>query len=138
MRKSILTFPTIIVFLISFSCTQQAPESEIPATIENTMKSMALYQDSVSIDMSKLLASTEKINMVIDSIGYPDAGYQIWSVKSKDTLNFRIMTEASWPDQKAYDIIHDHELYKKALEDEKSSWTGLKRIWYHRLTKAGN
>jgi len=117
---------------IFFSCTQPGSELEDPVKIENTLKSVSLWNDSVRIDPSKLLASFERINAAIDSIGYPDAGYKLWQMKS-DSIN-RFLVEGFWPDQNVYDAIHDHELYKTAMKTEEQIWEGLEMAWYNRFT----
>ena len=126
---------TLVVFCISFSCKQKATELDKPIKIENTLKSVSLWLDSIPVDPNTLLKSFERVNTAIDSIGYPDAGYKLWEVVSNDSLNFKIMIEGYWPDQKAYDIIHNHELYIKAFESEKTITEGLKRTWYYRFNK---
>ena len=63
---------------------------------------------------TELLASLERVNTSIDSIGYPDAGYRLWLLKSDSIMNFKFMIEGLWPDQNGYNIIHDNDLYKKA------------------------
>lgn len=92
-------------------------------------------QDTLGTDPAQLYAEFERVNVAIDSIGYPDAGYQIWEVNGDDSLGFRFMVEGYWPDQKTYDLIHDHELYKKATSLEFASWSGLKNTWYHRFSR---
>jgi hypothetical protein len=78
----------LIFFVLSifFSCKQ--PTSELKETVktENTLKSVSIWNDTVSIDPSKLLAAFIRINAAIDSIGYPDAGYELWQMKS-DSIN---------------------------------------------------
>ena len=67
------------------------------------------------------------------SIGYLDAGYKIWQVDSQDSLDFKFMVEGYWPDQKTYDIIHKHELFKKIRKTVKTNFEGLQSTWYHRF-----
>jgi len=135
-QKSFRILSLLLVLLIFFSCDQSEDESGDQTKIENTLKSVSLFQDSLGIDPSKLFADFEKVNVAIDSIGYPDAGYKIWEVVSDDSLSFRFMVEGFWPDQKTYEIIHNHELYKKATtENENSSWISLKSTWYYRFNR---
>jgi len=118
---------------IFFSCTQPVSELEDPVKIENTLKSVSLWNDSIRINPSALLASFERINAAIDSIGYPDAGYKLWQLKS-DSIN-RFLVEGFWPDQAVYNAIHDHELYKTAMEAEEQIWEGLEMAWYNQFIK---
>jgi hypothetical protein len=118
---------------IYFSCTQPTSESEDTIKIENTLKSVSIWHDSVAIDPSELLASFERINAAIDSIGYPDAGYKLWQLES-DSIN-RFLVEGFWPDRNGYNAIHDHELYKTAMEAEEQIWEGLEMAWYNRFIK---
>jgi hypothetical protein len=125
----------LIFFVLSifFSCKQ--PTSELKETVktENTLKSVSIWNDTVSIDPSKLLAAFIRINAAIDSIGYPDAGYELWQMKS-DSIN-RFLVEGFWPNQNAYDAIHDHEIYKTAMKNEEQNWEGLEMAWYNRFAK---
>ena len=91
----------------------------------------------MGVDLSKLYADFEKVNIAIDSIGYPDAGYKIWEVISDDTLDFRFMVEGYWPDKQTYDLIHDHELYQNAANMDNPRWASLKGTWYHRFNRIG-
>lgn len=124
----------IISFFLTY-CTQTAQKSEQTVKIENTLKSVSLFYDSIMIEPSQLLSSLEKINKAIDSIGYPDAGYKLWLIQSDTIDDFRFLLEGNWPDQEAYDIIHNHELYKNALGLEDEVWKGLKNTWYNRFIK---
>ena len=130
--KLIPAFSLILLFV--FSCTPPKEESDI-AKIENTLQSVSMWNDSLLVDPAELLASLERINEAIDSIGYPDAGYKLWLVKSDSALDFRFMIEGFWPDQEIYDVIHDHELYKQATSGEDALWQNLNNTWYQRFTR---
>ena len=123
----------LFALLIFFSCKQPTSELKGTVKIENTLKSVSIWNDTIAIDPSKLLASFERINASIDSIGYPDAGYKLWQLKS-DSIN-RFLVEGFWPNQNVYNVIHDHELYKTAMENEEQIWEGLEMAWYNRFTK---
>ena len=128
----LLFFFTLSIF---FSCTQPSSELKGPVKIENTLISVSLWYDSIPIEPTELLASLERVNTSIDSIGYPDAGYRLWLLKSDSIMNFKFMIEGLWPDQNGYNIIHDNDLYKKAMDAEEQLWEGLKMIQYNRFTK---
>ena len=133
-KTSLVSILLILFALpIFFSCTQPASKLQGPIKIENTLKSVSIWNDTTAIDPSKLLASFERINAAIDSIGYPDAGYKLWQLKS-DSIN-RFLVEGFWPDQNVYNAIHDHELYKTVMEAEEQTWEGLEMAWYNRFTK---
>ena len=55
--------------------------------------------------------------------------------RTDDSLTFRMMVEGYWPDQKTYDFIHEHELYKNEHITENEFWKGLKRTWYYRFER---
>lgn len=133
-RPAYLLSSFILLLFFSSSCNQTIP-SDTQGKIENTLKSVSLFQDSLGINSSILLADFEKVNAAIDSIGYPDAGYVIWEVASTDSLNFRFMVEGYWPDQSTYKEIHNHDLYKKATELDNASWSSLKSTWYYKFKK---
>jgi len=124
---------TFMIILCS-NCNQK---KEDVVKSENTLKSVSLFYDSTGVNPSELLASIERMNRAIDSIGYPDAGYKLWIVQSDTSGDYRFMLEGYWPDQEIYDVIHNHELYKNAnkgleQEDEKL-WKNLKNISYNRF-----
>ena len=133
--KTQTVFPFVLTTLIIISCTQQDKGSEQIPGIENTLKSVSLWIDSIPADPVKLLGSFERINQAIDSIGYPDAGYKFWQVDSQDSLSFKFMIEGYWPNLETYEKIHEHELYKQVMVAEKSDFEGLKNTWYHRFKK---
>ena len=133
-KKSSVVVLTIATILIQFSCDTKVDESINHNEIKNTLKSVSLWQDSLGINPTELFVEFEKLNIAIDSIGYPDAGYKIWEVIVEDSLGFRFMVEGFWPDQKTYDFIHNHELYKKAHDNRNATWwSGLKNTWYFRF-----
>ena len=89
-----------------------------------------------------LLIYCHGAGVLIFGNGLARAGLFTWRISAMhagkrdvDTLDFRIMVEGYWPDQETYDIIHDHELYKAAVETEEAGWAGLKSKWYHRFVK---
>ena len=135
--KSSVIFLLFSSLLIQFSCDQSKEELSNKPLIENTLKSVSLFQDSIGVDPIQIYADFQKVNIAIDSIGYPDAGYKLWEVISDDKLDFRFMVEGYWPDKKTYDLIHDHELYKKATKVENATWSSLKSTWYYRFNKIG-
>jgi hypothetical protein len=131
--KKIL-FLSMIICAVIVNCTQKAKESEKVVKIENTIKSISLWSDSIKIEPSALLLSFERINKAIDSLGYPDAGYKLWLIQSDTNKNFRFMVEGSWPNQAIYDTIHNHELYKNTMKAEEKLFSGLKVVSYNRFT----
>jgi hypothetical protein len=131
--KKIL-FLSMIICAVIVNCTQKAKESEKVIKIENTIKSISLWSDSIKIEPSALLLSFERINKAIDSLGYQDAGYKLWLIQSDTNKNFRFMVEGSWPNQAIYDTIHNHELYKNAMKAEEKLFSGLKVVSYNRFT----
>jgi hypothetical protein len=126
---SILIFP-----VISVSCTNQDQETEQPAKIENTLQSVSYFKDTFGYDSQLLLKLFTEYNDAIDSIGYPDAGYQLWLIQ-EDTTDVRFMVEGFWPNQEIYDEIHNHPLYKEVSESEDYNLDGLIWLEYHRFKK---
>jgi len=137
MKNLFLTISVLMavtVFSIS-SCTQKDIAKEESSKIENTLKSVHLMQDSLKVDPAKLLVSLEQLNKAIDSIGYPDAGYQLWLVQSDTAADYRFLLNGYWPNQEVYDEIHNHELYKNATEEDDELWNNLYEIRYDRFTR---
>jgi len=136
MRKTFYVFAGMIVILslILISCNDQTKETEEPAKIENTLQSVTYFQDTIGLDPQVLLKSFTLMNEAIDEIGYPDAGYKLWLIQ-EDTADIRFMVEGFWPDQAAYDIIHDHQLYVDAGNVDSVQWDGLVSVKYNRFVK---
>jgi hypothetical protein len=125
----------LVIALIFTHCDQKMNKTNDAIKIENTLKSVSLWYDSAGIDPARLLASLERVNTAIDSIGYPDAGYKLWMVQSDTSKDYRFMVEGYWPDQETYDLIHKHELYINADKDaeQEDLWAGLKSVSYNRF-----
>ena len=130
-----LVIGVALLISFNFSCSQKDIDEEKSAPIENTLKSASLFQDSIRVESADILASLERINQAIDSIGYPDAGYELWIVQSDTVATYRFMINGLWPNQEAYDEIHNHELYKNATEGEEELWNNMKSTWYNRFTR---
>lgn len=117
------------------SCNTQVSDTEEPAKIENTLQSVSYFQDTVSIDPAVLFKAITIINETIDEIGYPDAGYKLW-MRQPDASGVRFMIEGFWPDQAAYDIIHDNQLFIDARTAANAlTGDGLVSVKYYRFEK---
>ena len=129
--KKVIFFGLIISLVIG-SCAQEAKESEKVIKIENTLKSVSFWSDSIGIEQSELLSGLESLNKAMDSIGYPDAGYKLWLVQGDTITDFKYMIEGYYPSQAIYNTIHNHELYVTARRDEMIS--KLQMVSYNRFT----
>ena len=136
MKKSIYLFAslTVILSLILFSCNSQVKKTEDRTRIENTLQSISFFKDTVGYDPHVLLEAFAKMNDAIEEIGYPDAGYKVWVIQD-DNSDFRFMIEGFWPDQAAYDIIHDSQIYVDAANVDSTLWNGLENVSYFRFLK---
>ena len=136
MKKIIPVFVIMIVIIsvISISCNDQSKDSAEVTKIENTLKSVSFFQDTIGLDPMVLLKAFTTMNEAIDEIGYPDAGYKVWLIQS-DTSDVRFLVEGYWPNQDVYNEIHDHELYKEAGELNENNWEELISLEYHRFKK---
>ena len=129
-----VVFWCIAILLIIGSCKQKVKESENIVKIENSLKSISFWRDSIGIDPAELLPVFEQINKSIDSIGYPDAGYKLWIVQGDSSKNFKYMIEGAWPDQETYNLIHNHKLFDVAARDKMMS--RFKMVSYYRFSLA--
>ena len=136
MRKTFYFFAITImlVMLSSQSCNTQASDAEEPAKVENTLQSVSYFQDTVGIDPLSLFKAFTSMNEVIDEIGYPDAGYKLW-MRESDASDVRFMVEGLWPDQAAYDLIHNHQLFIDARTTFPTVMDGLVSVEYYRFKK---
>jgi len=133
MRNNILlTLVLASIIITSNSCNTKKEEVQETVKIQNTLQSVSFWQDTLGLDPQELLTFFNNWNNAIDEIGYPDAGYKIWVIQ-EDTSNVKYMIEGYWPDQEAYNKIHDHELYQKVYEENKRIWDGLINVEYHRF-----
>lgn len=139
MKKEVIVVRNLALALllsVIFSFGFNLNDSSKKKTIENTLKSVSLFQVDGEIDPIQLYKDFETVNEAIDKIGYPDAGYVLWEVKSEDNVDFRFMIEGFWPNQETYNLIHDHPLYKKATDQVKEGYfKSLKSTWYYRFNK---
>ena len=134
MRTKNFFLGILAIILIMLVCSLCAPRSEDVVKIENTLKSVSLFHDSTGVNPSELLSFLESMNKAIDSIGYPDAGYKLWIVQSDTSKDYRFMLEGYWPDQAAYDLIHNNDLYKNASKGgDETVWKNLKNVSYKRF-----
>ena len=129
-----VVFWCIAILLIIGGCKQKVKESENIVKIENSLKSISFWRDSIGIDPAELLPVFEQINKSIDSIGYPDAGYKLWVVQGDSSKNFKYMIEGAWPDQETYNLIHNHKLFDVAARDNMMS--RFKMVSYYRFSLA--
>ena len=139
MKKKVIVvrnLTVVILFAVILSFGFNLNDSSKKKEIENTLKSVSLFQAEGEIDPIQLYKDFETVNQAIDKIGYPDAGYVLWEVKSDDNVDFRFMVEGFWPDQETYTLIHDHPLYKKATDQVKEGYfKSLKSTSYYRFNK---
>jgi quinol monooxygenase YgiN len=63
-----------------------------------------------------------EFNKVIAKIGYPNASYSLWKKVGDGDGEYTHVWEGNWPDQAAYDAIHENEEYKKAVEMHRSKF----------------
>ena len=122
----------LLIIILCTSCAQKDNESESAVKLENTIKSVSFWSDSIGIETSELISMIERVNESIDSIGYPDAGYKVWLVQGDTVKNRRFLIEGSWPDQDIYNTIHNHPLFDKSTRDKALS--KLKMVSYNRVT----
>ena len=136
MKKFFTVFVSMIVVLslITISCNTEVKENADPVKVENTLQSVSYLQDTVGIDPAALLKLFSSMNEVIDEIGYPDAGYKLW-MRQSDNSDVRFMVEGLWPDQAAYDLIHNHQLFKDARTASSTAMDGLVFAKYYRFEK---
>jgi len=135
MKKFFTVFVSMIVILslITISCNTEVKENAEPVKIENTLQSVSYMKDTVGYNPQLLLEDFAKMNKAIDEIGYPDAGYKTW-LNQSDESDVRFMIVGCWPDQAAYDIIHDHQLFINARTSLDSIlWNDLQSVEYHRF-----
>lgn len=125
-----IVFLSLLVTIGMSGCANK--ESETVTAIDNTLKSVSFWIDSIKVEPTALIQSFEKVNMAIDSLGYPDAGYKLWLIQS-DSSNIRFMIEGLWPDQEVYNAIHRNELYTNAMKEFQKSSGNLKMVSYNRF-----
>ncbi len=136
MKTKIVLIGFLTAFVvITFSCIPSKKESQQTVQLENTLKSVSFWIDSITVDPSEILISLERINKAIDEIGYPDAGYELWQIQGDSITEFKFLVEGYWPDQAIYDTIHNHVLYNEAWETDTELWNKLDAVLYHRFIK---
>lgn len=136
-QQKVLFFCLVALLSLTIisSCAPKTAPSEDVQKIENTLKSVTLLIKPPGVDMAKIKASFDDVNAVIGTIGFPDAGYQLWTIQSADSVGFELMVEGHWPDQQTYDLIHEDERYQTATKAPMTEWEKLERVSYHRFQR---
>jgi len=124
----------LAISVISTSCTTTLKETEESPRIENTLQSVSYLKVPDGFDTQELMKVFDALNEAIDSIGYPDAGYQLWLIQ-EDSSEINYMLEGFWPDQTAYDEIHNHPLYEATGANYEATWDDVENVEYHRFVK---
>ena len=116
MRNYAILVPVLIFFCITacLSDGEKTSDELMPASIN--VVSLHLYDTSMNVTDAELMGWLEEINAAIEEIGYPGAGYKFWKAIDETVMQNRYMILSSWPDEEAYQLIHDHEAYKAVNE----------------------
>ena len=93
----LISISAIAINVILASCYNNVKEVQEPVKIENTLRSVSYFRDTVGYDIKELLNAFNVYNEAIAEFGYPDAGYELWVIEDDDT-EIRFMVQGSWPD----------------------------------------
>jgi hypothetical protein len=127
----------LLIFLVSiivlFACN---PASEPLEQFEHPvfeLNSLSFIDSLGGLPEADLLQLFKEVNtIVVDSLGYPGAGYTIWKVQADTVPYMRYLIRGNWPNMDTYKIIHDHPLYKETIEKVFSGIESLKTNMYRR------
>lgn len=105
----------LIVWLSYSSCfvKEDGNPSDEP---QFAVKSIMLYDTIGGFTLDTITAALDDINRVIVSIDDRQTGYSLWRVQSDTITDYRYLIQAEWPDQAAYDAIHQHPDFRKILD----------------------
>lgn len=95
--------------------------SSLPSPAPATLKSVHLINLPPGTTESELVADLRRLNAGVWEAGYRSAGYDLWRLASSQSpestpTGFEFIMEGLWPDQGAYDGIHESEAFLAALE----------------------
>ncbi len=103
------------VLLLSCSALKEQQQGQV-LNEGPPLKSVHLLNLPSNVSESQLVSSFSEINKVISDLGYPGAGYRLWKVQGDSPVEHMYLWEGSWPNQAAYDTIHESEAYDNATE----------------------
>lgn len=82
-------------------------------------KSLHLFELPEGVSEQQLSEFLKEMNSAISSEGYPDAGYHLYKITTRDD-KFAYFMEGVWPDSETYDKIHESEGWKSMAEKGKT------------------
>lgn len=82
-------------------------------------KSLHLFELPEGVSEDELSNFLKDMNEAISKEGYPDAGYHLYKITTKDD-KFAYFMEGVWPDSEAYDKIHESQGWKAMAEKGKA------------------
>jgi len=111
-RRTVLTTAAVATVLVATVGAHRLASGPEPA-----LKSHHLMNLLASVTEADLAAALSAMNAGVAEAGYPDAGYRLWKVTGEQAGKFAYLLEGNWPNQEAYDIIHDHPAFRAAVEE---------------------
>ncbi len=68
------------------------------------------------VSEAQLAEVLAEFNTAVAEAGYPTSGYRLWRVAGDQSGGYAYLWVGYWPDQAAYDDIHEHPAYRAAAE----------------------
>ena len=75
--------------------------------------------------ISKVEEILGKMNNAISSLGYMDCGYKVLTILPEKESKFNYVILANWKNQETYKIIHESDLFNKAIEGSTKDLTDM-------------
>ena len=107
----------IVCAVVVLACSALKNQQQRRALDEGpALKSVHFFNLPPDITESQYISAFSETNKVISELGYPDTGYRLWKVQRDYDAEYKYTLIGNWPSQAAYDVIHENEAYKNAVE----------------------
>jgi hypothetical protein len=110
-RAIVLVGAALVAFAFAAGYTTGQTAEKGPA-----LKSLHLLNLPDGMTEEDLAGVLTKANGAIHGEGHHMAGYRLWKVTGEQVGDYAYMSEGNWPNQEAYDAIHENEAYVAAVE----------------------
>ena len=101
---------------VSAADVAQAQVPVISDDLTPSFKSVHFFNLTWDAEEAFLVEALQELNIAIEEVGYPDAGYRLWRVSTHREGRYAYLLEGIWPDQATYDAIHASAIWLRAVE----------------------
>ncbi|MGM9509055.1 hypothetical protein ACS5NO_15075 [Larkinella sp. GY13] len=132
MKKLLISLSALWLLVnLSMSASAQAQQ-----TATTQLKSIHLFDMPAGVTEAQLSAVIGELNTVIKRLGYSNAGYTLYKVAGKGADKYHYFFEGNWPNNEAYQKIHDDKSFQEADKKLGTVYEKIKAVeLYRRLVR---